>query len=105
MRKLMPLRRIEGALDAMSDHALIAACAIGDMAALGTLFERHAERLYRFLGRYTQVPRHELDDLVQASFMAAFRAASRYRGEAAVCTWLFGIAGNVARHHMRSEGR
>ena len=34
-----------------SDAALVEACALGDEAALGELFDRHAESLASFLAR------------------------------------------------------
>jgi RNA polymerase sigma-70 factor (ECF subfamily) len=43
--------------------------------------------------------------VVQATFLQAFRSARRYRGNASVRAWLFGIAANLAREHRRGEGR
>jgi RNA polymerase sigma factor (sigma-70 family) len=46
-----------------------------------------------------------IDDLVQATFITAFRAAGAFRGASAVRTWLLGIAANVVRSHVRRETR
>jgi RNA polymerase sigma factor (sigma-70 family) len=117
--KLLPLRRARAATgepaedgagpgdraqERMSDEALVAACSVGDAAALGALYDRLQPQVWRFLARLTG--RHtvdDLDDLVQATFLAVGSAAARYRGGAAVRTWVFAIAANVARRH--AEGR
>src|SRR5205814_1678289 len=47
----------------------------------------------------------DLDDLVQAVFMEVARAARRFNGRSTPRTWIFGIAVNVARHHVRGAVR
>ena len=59
----------------------------------------------RFLARMSGTDDRDLDDLVQATFETVPRAARRFGGEAQVRTWLFGVANNVVRHHVRSEVR
>jgi len=40
-------------------------------------------------------------DLVQETFLRAYRSLARYRGEASFETWVLGIATNLARTHYR----
>ncbi len=89
----------------MSDEALVGACATGDNVALGALYDRHAGSLRRFLARLSGTDERDLDDLVQQTFEAIARAAPRFHGRSSVRTWLFGIANNTARHHVRTERR
>jgi len=103
--KVVLLHRPEGAPHEMSDEALVAACAKGDVAALGALFDRHHAAIYRFVSRACGVAKNDLDDVVQNTFLAAQRSASRFRGDSAARTWLFGIAANEIRHHIRGEVR
>ncbi len=103
--KLLPLRRIEGLPSEMSDEALIAACATGDTAALGALYDRLQPALWRFLARLVGADADEIDDLVHGTFMAVNDSAARFRGGSSVRTWVFAIASNLARHHVRSEVR
>ena len=103
--KLVPLRRLGDAAASMSDEALLAATATGDLAALDALFERFHVVVYRFLGRLAATDEAEHDDLVQATFLEARRGAKRFRGGSSVKTWLLGIAANLARHHLRGERR
>ena len=43
------------------------------------------------------------DTLTQECFLRAYKNRSRFRGEAKVGTWLFRIAINLARDHMRNR--
>ncbi len=104
-RTVVSFHRVAGATAELGDDALVAACATGDRAALGALFDRHHDGLRRFLGRLSGTDERDLDDLVQATFEAVPRAARGYQGRSSVRNWLFGTAANVARHHARSEGR
>ena len=106
--KLIPLRRVGGAHSAiaeLSDEALVAAVGTGDSAALGALFDRFHLAVYRFAARLPLVDDAAKDDLVQSTFLEIRRVASAFRGEAAVRTWILGIAANVARGALRSEIR
>jgi RNA polymerase sigma factor (sigma-70 family) len=105
MGKVLTLRRQASGPSEMSDEALIAACGVGDSAALGMLFDRHHDAVYRFLSRLVRATAAEADDLVQNTFLEVWRSASRFGGKGAVKSWIFGVAANVARHHVRGEVR
>jgi RNA polymerase sigma-70 factor (ECF subfamily) len=96
--QLRPLTRVED----FSDEALAAACATGDRAAQGLLFERHVDAVYRFIARMRGADAAAVDDLVQATFIAGFQSAAKFRGPK-LRSWLFGIATNVLRRHIRKE--
>ncbi len=105
---LVPLRRVTGEtteLSSLTDEALLAACGTGDPNALGALFDRFHEAVYRFAGRLATTDELARDDLVQATFLEIRRTASSFRGPSSVRTWIFGVAANVARHTLRSERR
>jgi len=53
------------------------------------------------VARHT-VDRESIEDLVQVTFMRAFRALHTFRGDAAFSTWLTQIALNACRSHLRS---
>jgi RNA polymerase sigma-70 factor, ECF subfamily len=99
------LRVVEDRPWAGSDEQLVGACGAGNHAALGELFDRHSEALYRFLSRVSGASSADLDELVSETFLNVFRAAPQFRGQSAVRTWITGIAVNVARHHVRRESR
>lgn len=103
--KLVPLRRVEGEVVELSDEGLLAACGAGDVAALGALFDRYSEVVYRFAGRFPLIDKLGRDDLVQATFLEIRRAAGAFRGQSSVKTWILGVAANIARVSVRSERR
>jgi RNA polymerase sigma-70 factor (ECF subfamily) len=88
----------------MGDRGLIAACAAGDRSARALLFERYVDAINRFVTRMRGCDPDAAEDLVHATFMAAFKAAGSFRGSS-VRSWLFGIAANVVHDYARSEIR
>ena len=75
-----------------------------DAGAFEELVRRYEARLVRLM--YTIGPRADLaEDLAQETFMRVYRARKRYEAGAKFSTWLFTIAGNVAKNSARSLGR
>ncbi|MCW5802534.1 MAG: RNA polymerase sigma factor [Deltaproteobacteria bacterium] len=106
--KLVPLRRVGGVgggVAELSDEGLLAACGAGDVAALGALFDRYSDAVYRFAGRFPLIDKVDRDDLVQTTFLEIRRTAGTFRGQSSVKTWILGVAANVARVALRSERR
>jgi RNA polymerase sigma-70 factor (ECF subfamily) len=103
--KLFPIRRLDGDAAALSDEAVLAAVATGDLAALDALFERFHAAVFRFVGRLAAADQAARDDLVQATFLEVRRGATGFRGGSSVKTWILGIAANLARRHLRGERR
>ncbi len=63
-------------------------------------FSAHAGRVYNFVRRMVW-SQETARDLSQETFLRAFQAAPRYRGDAPVEIWLLGIARNVVREWLR----
>lgn len=72
------------------DREVTAAAAAGDVAAFETLVIRHGPALYRYARRMTR-DEAAVADIVQETFVAAWRQIDRFRGESGVKTWLFAI--------------
>ena len=89
----------------LTDEALVAACGLGDSAALRTLFRRHESAVTRFVGRLLGPDSAEVDDIVQQTFLAAWHGAKRFRARASVRSWLFGIAANHTRQLLKKRRR
>ncbi len=87
-----------------AEAALVAAIANGDISGLGTLFDRHGASVRHLLARLG-MPASDLDDLVQETFLDLVHAAPRFRPDAAVRPWLFGLSAVVARRHRRFIAR
>ena len=86
------------------DRADMASLVAGRDAALGGLMERHAEPLFHFLCRMTGNP-DEANDLAQEAFVRVYRARASYRPAHKFTTWLYTIAANLARNHLRWRAR
>ena len=81
-----------------SDAELLVAVAAGDLRALGELFDRHQPALRRYLSRMG-IPRADVDDLVQATFLEITRAAPSFDPCHAGRSWIFGVASIMLRRH------
>ncbi len=75
-------------------NAVVAAARAGDESAFGALVERHQRELqlhcYRMLGSF-----EESEDLVQETFLRAWRKRMSFEGRSTFRAWLYGIATNA----------
>src|SRR6266487_307456 len=62
------------------------------------------DRLYRTALRLTRVPA-DAEDLVQETYLKAFRSASRFEPGTNLRAWLFTILHNPARNRVRDRAR
>ncbi|XVV05602.1 RNA polymerase sigma factor [Actinosynnema sp. CA-248983] len=73
-------------------------------AVFGLLFDEHAVPLHAYLAR--RVGNQAADDLVSETFLVALQQRHTYDpARAGVRPWLFGIASNLLRRHVRQEVR
>jgi RNA polymerase sigma-70 factor (ECF subfamily) len=77
-------------------EGLVSRCVAGDEAAWASLYARYARAIAHFLKRLGVAP-EALDDAVQEVFLQAFRSLDKFRGEAAIKTWLYRLAVTQAR--------
>ncbi|MDB4963622.1 MAG: polymerase sigma-70 factor, subfamily [Myxococcales bacterium] len=103
--KVTPLRRVAGHAEEFSDEALLAACALGDSAAMSALIDRFQAPVYRFVSRLLSSDGADRDDVVQGTFVEVARCAAKFRAASKVQVWIFGIAANIARNHIRGAVR
>lgn len=89
-------------MDEVSDKELLARHAQGDPHAFGQLVTRHRERMWAVALRTLGDP-EEAADALQDAFLSAFRAAGRFRGDAAVTTWLHRIVVNACLDRLRRK--
>ncbi|MFZ2999083.1 MAG: RNA polymerase sigma factor [Undibacterium umbellatum] len=66
------------------------------------LFIDHHEHVLRFVRRYLR-NEEDAEDVTQSTFIEALRSAERFSGMSKPSTWLFGIALNLARSHVRKR--
>src|ERR671931_2246991 len=76
--------------------------------AVSASFETEAfaclDSLYRTALRLTHVPA-DAEDLVQETYLRAFRAANRFEPGTNLKAWLFTILHNAARNRVRDRAR
>lgn len=84
----------------VDDRACLAAAAHGDGEAFGAFVAHHERTVYRFV-HSLGVRGANADDALQETFIAAWRSAATFRGDATARSWLLAIARNVVRHARR----
>lgn len=88
-----------------TDQELLAATAAGDPEAFAMFWRRHVATVMAF-GIHRCASSEDVADLVADTFLAAFRAAGRYRVQTATATpWLLGIATRLASNQQRRLAR
>ena len=89
---------------APTDEELIGAFQRGDASAFDALVGRYKDQLtnfaFRFLGDFD-----EADDVVQETFIRVYRKGETYRPVARFSTWIYTIASNLAKTHLRRMKR
>lgn len=85
-----------------SDQQLLHAWRAGDRKAGSELFSRHFDAVYRFFRNKVD---SGVEDLVQRTFVACVEGRDRFREEASFRTFLFAIAHNLLKVHLRSTAR
>ncbi len=86
----------------MDDDDLITRLAGGDDTALRGLFARHAPMLAARLRAV--LPPSDVEDVLQETFLAAWKGAGSYRPEEKAGGWLWGIARRQAALLLRRRG-
>ena len=99
------LRVVVGEAGARADELLVRAFLAGDDGAFGELVRRHERAVLSLVHRYAR-GNDDARDLAQRAFLKAFQAARRSRwlgssGAVSFRAWLFRIAVNLGRNHLR----
>lgn len=88
----------------LDDTTVVSRVQRGDREAFGILVTRYQKMVFALAQRMTGSP-EEARDVVQSSFLNAFRQIGNFRGEASFKTWVYGIALNECRMLYRKSGR
>jgi RNA polymerase sigma-70 factor (ECF subfamily) len=88
----------------VTDEELVALARQGDADAFDQLVVRHQAGVYRAALAALRNPQ-EAEDAAQDALVRAWSSLERFRGEAAVRTWLLTIVWNAAMSRRRSIGR
>jgi RNA polymerase sigma-70 factor (ECF subfamily) len=91
------------AADIDEDSRLVARARAGDRHAFEGLVRLHADRLHAVVLRVTG-DRYEAEEVVQETFLRAWRNLGRYEGRSRFFTWLYRIGINEARRSQERRG-
>ena len=86
------------------DPVLVERVLAGDRGAFAQIYVRHQQTLARRLRRIL-VRSQDVEDVLQATFVAAFFALSRFCRDGSLEAWLHGIAVRCAGNHLRAQRR
>jgi RNA polymerase sigma-70 factor, ECF subfamily len=87
-----------------SDEALATRAVAGDASAFESIVTRYQARVYRLGFRLTG-SESDAADMLQDTFLHAYRHLSSFRGESRFGTWLYRIATNAALMQRRAHAR
>jgi len=88
----------------ISDEAAVELTRRGDPDAFRVLVDRHSRAVFRLAWRMT-ANSHEAEDIVQETFLRAYKQLHRFDGRAAFSTWVHRIAVNCSLDLIRSRKR
>src|SRR6202011_1129958 len=91
-------------MDATEAAAVLARARQGDSDAFRVLVERHSRSVFRLAFRMTG-NEQDAEDLVQETFLRAYRQLGRFDGRAGFSTWLYRIAANCSLDLIRARKR
>ena len=87
----------------LTDQALVERVQQGDKKAFNLLVSRYQNKVAGLLTRY--ISPNDIPDVVQESFIKAYRSIGSFRGDSAFYTWLYRIAVNTAKNYLTAQGR
>ena len=87
--------------DIQIDPAIVKRAARGDARAHEIIYRAFATPVYSLCLRFTRVPAHA-EDLAQETFIEVMRSIGKFRGEAALGSWIRRIAVSKALMFLRS---
>ena len=88
-----------GSKEAFDEVKIIAALKAGDEHAFDKLVAYYQPRVIKIISRYMS-DREEIQDLTQETFIKAYNALDKFRGDSKFYTWLYRIAINTAKNYI-----
>ena len=87
-----------------TDEELLTHARDGDIRAFHTLFAQFQPQLKSYLYRLL-ANRNDMEDMAHDVFITAFENVAKFRGESTLKSWVFTIATNKARRHLKNTKR
>lgn len=87
-----------------ADQLLVERVQRGDKTAFDALVLKYQHKIVKLVSRYVYEPA-EAQDIAQETFIKAYRALPRFRGDSAFYTWIYRIAINTAKNYLVANSR
>jgi len=87
-----------------TDEAAVARARAGDEEGFRVLVERHSRTVFRLAWRMTG-NEHDAEEVVQETFLNAYRRLDRYEARSSFGTWIYRIAVNCSLDLIRARRR
>lgn len=95
---------IRESVDAREIHAAVARVLSGDVESFGIIVDAYRGPVWKWAA-YALEDLHETQEIVQQTFVEAFRHIEQFEQGRNMGGWLFGIARNVVRQRLRKRMR
>ncbi len=86
------------------DRELVLRVQKGDKCAFDTLVLKYQKRLRGPVSRIVH-DEHEIEDIIQETFLKAYNSLPNFRNESSFFTWLYRIAHNTAVNFLKAQDR
>jgi len=93
-----------GGFTALTDDELVQRAQEDDYGSFEELVRRYEKKIYGHTIRMLGNP-EDAEDVLQETFLNAFRALRSFRGDSSFSTWIYRIATNNALMKIRKSGR
>lgn len=88
----------------LDDSSLVRKCLAGQVECYGSLVDRYSSRIINLAFAMTG-DRHEAEDVAQEAFVRAFKALPKFQKRAKFSSWLYQIALNLCKDHLKAKSR
>jgi RNA polymerase sigma-70 factor (ECF subfamily) len=87
----------------MTDEQLVALAKSSHSEAVGELYERYFDAIYRYFYFQVNFSRETAEDLTQDTFMDMAKSVTRFRGESSFKNWLYTLAKYKLNSHLKQK--
>ena len=101
---MMVMTRTNPEVDSSEESELVARAQRGAHDAFESIVSRYADRLFFVVQKIVRDP-NDAEEVVQETFLKAFRNLVSFQADSALYTWLYRIAVNAAVDHSKKERR
>ena len=88
----------------VDDSTIVGKCQEGQSQHYGQLVDKYSARIIN-LGYAMMGNRHDAEDVAQEAFVRAFKGLARFQKKAKFSSWLYQIALNLCKDHLKAKSR